>query len=477
MAADAPEGTNQDAEVTPPGAPSSPTQPIPLPATRGPESVTEVPPLPEPTPASAPSSYQLVEELGRGAMGVVYRAHQVSLKRDVALKMILAGSHAGEQERQRFLAEAQAAATLHHPGIVHVYELGICAGLPYFAMEFCPGGSLARKLSGKPLAAHEAAQLLEQVARAVQAAHDKGIIHRDLKPGNILLTADGTPKVADFGLARRAEGGSGTVTGTVMGTPAYMAPEQARGQKDVGPPADIYALGAILYECLTGRPPFQGSSTHDLLLRVVAEEPPAPSRIEPAADRVLEAICLKCLEKDPARRYGSARQMGDELRRFLAGERPTAGSPARRRGRRWLAAVLAALLLAGLLAAGWLVPGLAGLVRPGGTGVPPAGEGSGPVAGLAREIARLLEEETQSGLAVGDFADAPERADSGGDFRRRLVEELQKRDVKIDPDASLVVEGELLPPDEANEGGARVELTVRTRTGKALVHLCADVEE
>jgi serine/threonine-protein kinase len=206
--------------------------------------------------------------------------------------------------------------------------------------------------------ADEAARLVAGLADAVQAAHEKGVVHRDLKPGNVLLTAEGTPKVADFGLARRADGPRMTATGAVMGTPAYMAPEQARGKKDIGPAADVWALGVILYECLTGRVPFEGECTHDLLARVIAEEPTAPRTRNPKAPADLEAVCLKCLAKDPAERYGDAKELGVDLRRFLAGK-PVEAKPRRSRSRRvwlWLVAVV-------LLAA--LVGGTAQLGRQG----------------------------------------------------------------------------------------------------------------
>jgi WD40 repeat protein len=273
-------------------------------------------------PAPAVPGYEIVAELGRGGMGVVYQARQTALDRTVALKMILAGAHAGTEERRRFQAEAEAAARLQHPNIVQVHEVGEAAGLPYCSLEFCPGGSLADRLRGEPLPPREAAALVETLARAVQAAHAAGVVHRDLKPANVLLAADGTPKISDFGLAKRLDGQPGqTATGAVVGTPSYMAPEQAGGKsKDIGPAADVYALGAILYELLTGRPPFRAASPLDTLLLVVSEEPVPPSRLQPGVPRDLEAVVLKCLEKDPARRYSAAQKLAEELSRFGAGE-------------------------------------------------------------------------------------------------------------------------------------------------------------
>jgi serine/threonine-protein kinase len=266
--------------------------------------------------------YVVLQELGRGGMGVVYAARQLGLNRTVALKMILSGGQAGAEELTRFRTEAEAAARLQHPNIVQVYEVGEHEGRPFFSLEFCPGGSLAQRLTGAPLGANEAASLAEQLALAVQSAHDAGVLHRDLKPANVLLTEDGTPKVTDFGLAKRLDAGAGqTQSGAVLGTPSYMAPEQAAGRgKGAGPAADVYALGAVLYECLTGRPPFRGETTFDTLTQVL-ETPPAPPRLLNAAVPVeLEAICLKCLEKAPADRYASAKELAADLRRFLLGE-------------------------------------------------------------------------------------------------------------------------------------------------------------
>jgi WD40 repeat protein len=262
-------------------------------------------------------------------MGVVYLARQLSLNRPVALKMILSGAHTGPKELARFLAEAEAVAALRHPNVVQIFEVDTHVGRPYFTLEFCDGGSLDRKLAGNPIPPADAAAMVETLARAVQAAHDTGIVHRDLKPQNVLLAADGTLKVTDFGLAKRAgSGGDLTATGAVLGTPSYMAPEQAGGgTKAVGPAADVYALGAILYECLTGRPPFRAATPLDTILQVVHADPVPPAQLVPRLPRDLDTICLKCLAKEPTRRYPSAAALADDLRRFLAGE-PIAARPA-----------------------------------------------------------------------------------------------------------------------------------------------------
>jgi WD40 repeat protein len=295
-------------------------------------------------------------------MGVVYRARQTRLGRVVALKMILAGSHAGPEDLARFRIEAQAVARLSHPNIVQIHEVGEQDGRPFFSLEFCPGGSLASKLDGTPLPPERAAELVETVARAVQAAHDKGIVHRDLKPANVLLAEDGTPRITDFGLAKKLDEAVGqTQSGSILGTPSYMAPEQAGGKsKEIGPPADVYALGAILYELLTGRPPFKAATPLDTILQVVSEEPVPPRRLQPKVPRDLETICLKCLHKEQTKRYASARHLAEDLRHFRAGEpiqaRPT---PAWERALKWARRrpALAAAAAVSLAAAVGLVAG------------------------------------------------------------------------------------------------------------------------
>jgi WD40 repeat protein len=301
-----PPGVENEAVTLPPAAPPAEAGPVPARA--------EVP------------GYEILTELGRGGMGVVYQARQIMLNRVVALKMVLGGGHADEANLARFRTEAEAVARLQHPNIVQVFEVGENGGLPFFSLEYCPGGSLDKKLSGTPLPPGEAAALVEQLAWAMHAAHTKGVLHRDLKPANVLLAEDGTPKVTDFGLAKKLGEAGRTATGAVMGTPSYMAPEQAGGNKEIGPAADVYALGAILYECLTGRPPFKAATLLDTLAQVLADDPVPPRRLQPKVPRDLETVCLKCLHKEPARRYASAEALADDLRRFLAGE-PIAARP------------------------------------------------------------------------------------------------------------------------------------------------------
>ena len=255
-------------------------------------------------------------------MGIVYKALHRSLNRLVALKMIRGGVHADDIQVTRFRIEAEAVAALRHPNILQIYDIGEADGLPYVALELLEGGSLAEKLHGTPLPPRKAAEWMVPMAMAMDTAHKAGIVHRDLKSVNILFTADGVPKVTDFGLAKRLEVDEGhTHTGQVMGTPSYMAPEQARGDtKNVGPPADIYALGAILYEMLTGRPPFKGVSAMDTVKQVIEVEPVAPSRVQYRVPPDLETICLKCLQKEVRKRYATAKDMADDLNRYLNGE-------------------------------------------------------------------------------------------------------------------------------------------------------------
>ncbi len=277
--------------------------------------------------------YEVLGELGRGGMGVVYRARELRLDRIVAIKVLLSGRHSSPKDRARFVHEAEAVAQLTHPHIVTIYEAGQHGDLPYFALEFVSGGNLAGLLAGKPLPPMTAARLVEEIARGMHYAHERGIVHRDLKPGNILLKKEeagrGTeagdsyiPKITDFGLAKSMDSNAGlTSTGAIFGTPSYMAPEQAVGAtREVGAAADVYALGAILYECLTGRPPFYAPTATETILQVLQTEPVPPSRLQPTVPRDLETICLKCLQKAVGKRYASAQQLAKDLRRFQAGE-------------------------------------------------------------------------------------------------------------------------------------------------------------
>jgi serine/threonine protein kinase len=340
--------------------------------TLGPEEQTQALPvgdLPQVT------GYEVLRELGRGGIGVVYKARQMSLNRLVALKMLLAGAQANAMDLVRFLAEAEAVARLDHPHIVQIHEIGKHVGLPFLSLEYVDGDNLSQQLAGTPQPPAEAARLLETLARAIHFAHQNGIVHRDLKPSNILLcgsraqAGDGQvrttrpaniPKITDFGLAKRLEGNSGlTATGVIMGTPSYMAPEQAEGKKEVGPAADIYALGALLYEMLTGRPPFRATTPLDTVLQVISDEPAAPRQLQSGVPRDLETIFLKCLQKDPRKRYPSAEALADDLRRYL-NDRPILARPVGRTERfsRWCRRnpVVAGLL--GIVAACVMVAGL-----------------------------------------------------------------------------------------------------------------------
>jgi serine/threonine-protein kinase len=298
--------------------------------------------------------YEVEAVLGRGGQAVVFRAQHLRLNRPVALKTVLAGAYAGPREQACLQREAEAVARLRHPHIVQVYDVGNHEGRPYFTMEYVEGGSLAQKLAGAPQPARAAAQLVATLAGAVQAAHACGIVHRDLKPANVLLTADGTPKISDFGLARPLQSGAGlTQSGVPMGTPSYMAPEQARGQAQaLGPALDVYALGAILYELLTGRPPFRAATAAETVQQVISQEPAPPSRLNDQVPRDLETICLKCLQKEPPKRYAGAAALAEDLCRFLD-SKPVLARPIGPweraaklvRGRPALAALLAVLLV------------------------------------------------------------------------------------------------------------------------------------
>jgi hypothetical protein len=301
------------------------------------------PPAPRADLPSVPG-HEVLGVLGRGGMGVVYKARQVRLGRVVAVKVLLAGAHAGEQDLARFRTEAEAVARLQHPHIVQIHEVGEHEGLPFFSMEYVEGKSLARAVAGTPLPPAMAAAVVQVLARAMHHAHERGVVHRDLKPANVLLVPrqpaagdpgpaaapgvrDFTLKVTDFGLAKRAEDAGQTPSGAILGTPSYMAPEQAGGQgKAVGPRSDVYALGAILYELLTGRPPFRAATPVDTLQEVLGEEPVPPRLLQPKVPRDLEAVCLKCLgsSASPSKRSGSTT-------RWLTGSGPW--SPGGRGGR------------------------------------------------------------------------------------------------------------------------------------------------
>jgi serine/threonine-protein kinase len=293
-------------------------------------SETRVPSVPRRDDAPAVSlelphrsgDYELLEEIGRGGMGVVFRARQLTLQRDVAVKMILRGRFASASERERFRAEATAAAALAHPGIVPVYEVGEMDGHPFFSMKYVRGRTLAQRLADGPLPARDAAELLAAVSRAVEFAHSRGILHRDLKPSNILIDEEGRPHVTDFGLAKQVSTAvSLTRSGAILGTPAYMAPEQAAGMRgEVGPASDVYSLGSILYHTLTGRPPFQAASPVDTVLMLLEQDVVPPRVINPRADRDLELIALRCLQKPPDLRYPTAGSLAQDLEAYLKDE-------------------------------------------------------------------------------------------------------------------------------------------------------------
>jgi len=352
----------------------------PLTAGPTPSAKLAPPPLPSGYRFPAIPGYEILGELGRGGMGVVYKARQIKLNRLVAIKTIISGAHAGARERARFAAEAESVARLQHPNIVQIYDVGEYDGAPYFSMEFVEGPSLYRRMDGKPLDAVTAATIMETIALAIEYAHQRGIVHRDLKPANILMAGDHdaplidcVPKLTDFGLARQlAEDIRLTQTGVVLGTPCYMAPEQVENPTaEITPAIDVYGLGALLYESLTGQPPFSGVSNFETMRQVVTDNPTRPSQIQSAVPKSLERICLKCLEKNPKHRYASAQALADDLALFLNGARPTAEterpSGIRRRPRRlgvqppesWLArnGARAAIALLALVATGMAIAG------------------------------------------------------------------------------------------------------------------------
>src|ERR1700720_130497 len=307
--------------------------------------------------------YELLEEIGRGGQGVVYRARQKSLNRTVALKVIGLGHWATEAHLKRFRLEAEAAASLEHPGIVPIHEVGERDGSCYFSMKFVEGGQLDEVAKRQPIPIRQAVELIAKVARTVHYAHEHGILHRDIKPGNILLDQKGEPHLTDFGLARLVESES-TVTRTleVLGTPSYMAPEQAVGNNAaVGTVSDVYGLGAVLYQLLTGHPPFAGGTTYETIKLLLDTEPQQPRLLNPKIDRDLSTICLKCLEKNPKRRYSSALALAEDLEHWLKHEPIVARHTGIfARGGKWVrrnptSALLAASLIALAAAAGWIV--------------------------------------------------------------------------------------------------------------------------
>ncbi len=285
-------------------------------------SATDAPAISETTPPSALGEFELLEELGRGGMGVVYRAYQQSLDREVALKVILHGTQASSVDQARFQAEVSAAAQLDHPNIVPIYEVGSDQGWDYFGMKLVEGSTLSKSFATGPLPERQAAQLVMTIARAIQYAHERGVIHRDLKPANILIDEQGEPHVTDFGLAKRTTAATSlTHSGAILGTPSYMAPEQASGGRgNVGPLCDVYSLGAILYALLTGRPPFQGASPVDTLLMVLEQDLLPPRLLNRRVSRDLEMIVLRCLQKPAELRYKSPGELANDLRAFLEGE-------------------------------------------------------------------------------------------------------------------------------------------------------------
>jgi len=293
------------------------------------------PPPEEPAPWARLANLELHEEIGRGGMGVVYRARQAGLDRTVAVKVLLRARFAGPEERERFQREARAAARLKHPGIVGIFDIGEDDGMPWFSMEHLPGKNLEQVVRDHPLAARDAAQCIRRVAEAVHHAHDNDVLHRDLKPSNILLDQDGEPRVTDFGVARLDSHNDSNLTrsGQVLGSPGYAAPEQAFGGK-ADPRTDVYGLGASLYHLLTSRPPFVGPTLDAVLVQLRDDDPLSVRKLNPTVPRDLETVCLKCLRKDPEQRYATAGQVADDLRRFLSGE-PVHAKPIGPLGRAW----------------------------------------------------------------------------------------------------------------------------------------------
>ncbi len=435
----------------------------------GAKSASTVPPDEAPTPRADATrlvcvdGYEVLGELGRGGMGVVYLARHVGLKRLVALKMIQSPAHCCPRQLARFRGEAEVLARIQHPNIIQIYEVGECDGQPFLALEHLPGGGLDRRLNGNPQPPRQAAQLLRTLVRAVGAAHQAGVIHRDLKPANVLFAADDTPKITDFGLAKRLDAATGqTTTGDILGTPHYMAPEQAYGRGDaVGPWTDVYALGAIFYELLTGRPPFNGATVWDTLEQMVSLDPVPPSRLQSKVPRDLETICLKCLQKEPGRRYATAADLAEDLRRFLAGE-PIRARPAAvwERAWKWMRRrpALASLCSAGLLSA---------LVLMCGTIV-----GLKGAASDARLEAREAKDREAAVLALADLKDELRRVEAACDAKRwkeannRLEGVFRRLDVAQQTFGSGGPFAELRSHAEELRPPLKTQLTARERLGR-----------
>jgi WD40 repeat protein len=366
--------------------------------------------------------HEILGELGRGGMGVVYKARQTHLNRTVAVKVVLSGGHASADELARFRSEAEAVARMQHPNIVQIFETGQQDGLPYFTLEYVEGGSLAHKLDGTPLPPADAAKLVETLARAVHYAHTNGVVHRDLKPANVLLAKDGTPKITDFGLAKKEEGGL-TRSGAIMGTPSYMAPEQAGGQTQrIGTATDVYALGAILYECVTGRPPFKAATDLDTILQVISDDPVPPTQLQSKTPCDLETICLKCLRKEPEKRYATAAALASDLGRWLAGE-PIEARPVSRaeRAAMWvkrnpLVTALLALVVLSVLAgaSGFFVKYLE------------AQEQAAIARRKAKETEEALDDRNAALKQATADAEAARKAETLADERKTLAEERER---------------------------------------------------
>jgi WD40 repeat protein len=383
-------------------------------------------PAPRPSRSELPrvDGYDVQGILGRGGMGIVYQARHLKLNRVVALKMLLAGPYASSHEVARFVRESRAVAELQHPHIVQVHEVGDLDGRPFFTMEFVEGGSLAQELAGAPQLAPRAAELVLTLAGAVHLAHTKGIIHRDLKPANILLTQDGLPKIADFGLARHVDGDPKlTMSDARVGTPSYMAPEQALGKLGtIGPSVDIYALGAILYEMLTGRPPFRAETAIETERQVITVEAVAPSRLNANVPRDLENICLKCLHKDPARRYSTAADLAADLRRFLDGK-PVFARPVGWGERMWRWAVRNRAVAVALLSITILLV----LIVVG-------------AVWAAAYFRRLERDHRKLAQEKGDLADERGRLAAEKETERERAAQAEKRETRLHHQAALQAE-------------------------------------